>query len=460
MLPTLNQMLHNPIYAGAYAYGRRQESPKAQAAGRHGRGQRWAPMSEWKVLLKDHLPAYIGWERYLANLQRLERNRSSPGSPGTPRGGVALLTGLVVCGSCGRRMRTSYPSKSAAYYSCQRHLSEGTEQTCHGVRTTPVDELIARQVLLALEPAALELSLQAAQDIRRERDRLHRHWEQQRERARYESERAERQYQAIEPENRMVARTLERRWEEALSNQRQLEEEYDRFQREQPSQLGECELARIEALSRDIPALWNAPGTTNAERKEVIRLLIERVVVHVRKASEYVDATIHWRGGFTSAHEVIRPVHRYEHLRDHGRLIDRIAAWRRVGLTAGEIAARLNGEGFRAPKAPGGYNATSVRKLMSRRGLSDGGKVHGRLGKGEWWLSDLARELGMSDGKLRDWAARGWLHARRSSAHGLWIVWADGLERKRLLKLKARSRRGVVGHPPSSTTPNAKIKER
>jgi DNA invertase Pin-like site-specific DNA recombinase len=458
VLPTLNQMLHNPIYAGAYAYGRRPEGSKVKTAGRPGVGQRWAPMSEWKVLMKDRLPAYVTWERYMANLQRLERNRSLPSSPGTPRLGVALLTGLVACGSCGRRMHTSYPSKSTAYYSCERHLREGTEQTCHGLRTTPVDNLVARQVLVALEPASLELSLRAAQDVREERDRLHRHWEQQLERARYESARAERQYQTVEPENRLVARTLERRWEEALSNQRRLEDEYDRFRREQPPRLSEDELARIAALSRDIPALWGASATTSAERKEVIRLLIERVVVLVRKDTEYVDVTIHWRGGSTSTHEVVRPVHLYEHLRDHDRLFDRIAEWRREGLTAGQIAARLNGEGFRAPKAPGGYNATSVRKLISRRGLSGGGKDDARLGKDEWWLSDLARELGMADGKLRDWAARGWLHARRSSAHGLWIIWADGRERNRLRRLKAHSRRGVIGHPSSMTTPNSKSK--
>jgi DNA invertase Pin-like site-specific DNA recombinase len=459
VLPTLNQMLHNPTYAGAYAYGRRQEGPKARAAGRHGRGQRWVPMSEWKVLLKDRLPAYIGWEQYLANLRRLEQNRSLAGSPGTPRGGVALLTGLVAC-ACGRRMRTSYPSKSTAYYSCTRHLSEGTEQTCHGLRTTPVDDLVARQVLVALEPAALELSLQAAQDLGQERDRLHRHWEQQRERARYESERAERQYQAVEPENRLVARSLERRWEEALCNQRQLEDEYDRFRREQPPRLSEDELARITALSRDIPALWDAPATTSAQRKEIIRLLIERVVVDARKGTEYVDAKIHWRGGFTSSHEVVRPVHRFEHLRDHDRLIDRIAECRREGLTAGQIAARLNGEGFRAPKAAGGYNASSVRKLMSRRGLSDGGKDAGRLGEDEWWLSDLARELGVADGKLRDWAGRGWLRVRRVSAHGLWIIWADEKERDRLRKLQARSTRGVAGHLASMTKPDSNAKER
>jgi DNA invertase Pin-like site-specific DNA recombinase len=459
VLATLNQMLHNPTYAGAYAYGRRRDEPRARAAGRPGRGQRWLPISEWKVLLKDHLPAYIGWEQYLANLRRLEQNRSLVGSPGTPRGGVALLTGLVVCGTCGHRMHASYPSKSAAYYSCEQRLKVGTGPLCHGLRTTPVDDLVARQVLRALEPAALELSLRAAQDVRQERDRLHRHWEQQLERARYESERAERQYHAVEPENRLVARTLEHRWEEALCSQRRLEEEYDRFRRDQPAELSGDELARIAALSRDIPALWDAPATTSAERKEIVRLLVERVVVHVRKDSEYVDVEIHWHGGFTSHHEVIRPVQLHEHLRDHARLFDRLARLRREGYTAGEIAARLNEAGFRPPKAPGGYTAMSVRKLMSRRGLSDGGKDEGLLGEDEWWVSDLARELEVSGGKLRDWADRGWLRARRVSIHGPWIIWADGRERDRLRALVAHPRRGVAGYPASMTTPKSKARK-
>ena len=184
------------------------------------------------------------------------------------------------------------------------------------------------------------------------------------------------------------------------------------------------------------------------------------MVVHVRKDSEYVDVEIHWRGGFTSRHEVIRPVQLHEHLRDHARLFDRLAQLRREGFTAGQIAARLNEEGFRAPKAPGGYTAMSVRKLMSRRGLSDGGKDEGLLGKDEWWVSDLARELGVSGGKLRDWAGRGWLHARRGSAHGPWIIWADGRERDRLRKLVAHSRRGAVDYPASMTKPNSKGKKR
>jgi hypothetical protein len=132
---------------------------------------------------------------------------------------------------------------------------------------------------------------------------------------------------------------------------------------------------------------------------------------------------------------------------------------RREGYTAGEIAARLNEEGFRPPKAPGGYTAMSVRKLMSQRGLSDGGKDEGLLEEEEWWVSDLARELGVSGEKLRDWVGRGWLRARRVSAHGPWIIWADGRERDRLRELVAHSSRGVAGYPDSMTRPRSKSKK-
>ena len=144
---------------------------------------------------------------------------------------------------------------------------------------------------------------------------------------------------------------MERRWEEALNNQRRLEEEYDRYRRDQPAELSEEELARITALSGDIPALWDAPATTPAERKEIIRLLIERVVVHVRKDSEHVNVEIHWRGGIASRHEVIRPVQLHEHLRDHAQLFDRLA----------QFAAR----GSRRMRSQPG----SMRKASARRRL-------------------------------------------------------------------------------------------
>jgi len=457
-LPTLNSLLHNPIYAGAYAYGRRPSAPRRKAAGRGQSGRRWLPISEWKVLLHNRLPAFMTWEQYLANQQRLLKNRSLPGSTGTPRRGAAILTGLLVCGSCGRCLRSSYHSKGQATYSCERHLREDTQHVCHGLQATPIDELVTEQVLQAVEPAALQLSLKALAEVRQERDRLHRHWKQRLERARYESQRAERQYQAAEPENRLVVRTLEQRWEKALREQRELEDDYDRFLRELPPQLRDDERDRILALSRDLPALWHAPATTAVDRKEIVRLLIERVIAQVRPDSEHVAVTIHWQGGCTTSHQMIRPVRRYEQLRDYDQLMDRVTQWWREGTTAVQIAEKLNEEGFRTPKKRGEYTKALVQKMLSRRGFRRKTLSQEQLGDNEWWLSDLADTLLVPVNKFRSWVARGWVNARKTSWQGQaqWIVWADDQEQQRLLQLRASSKRGIVSYPDSWKTPKPK----
>ena len=362
----LGRMLHHPIYAGAYSYGRRRVDRKRTAADAGKVRMQAVPMSEWKVLQRDRLPAYITWERYLANQQRLEQNRSWPDSVGAPRSGLALLPGLLLCGACGRRMHAGYRTKAKPYYECMRKKLEGSD--CCGLGAAAIDDLVGQQVLRALEPAALELSLQAIQNVSKERERLHRHWQQRLERALQEAERAERQYHAVEPENRLVLRSLEQRWEETLRTQQALQEEYDRFVQEQPQQLHADEEARIVALAGDIPTLWNSSLTTNADRKEIVRLLVERVVVHVRADSERTQVLITWRGGSTTRHDVARSVSRYESLSGYPQMLARIRSLRRQRQTIVQVASQLNKEGFRTPRSRKGYTSTSVRKLLSRLG--------------------------------------------------------------------------------------------
>ena len=360
----LGRMLHHPIYAGAYSYGRRRVDPKRTAASGGKVRMRYVPMAQWTVLQRDRFPAYITWDRYLANQQRLRDNRSWPEAPGVPRPGAALLPGLLVCGACGRRMHAGYRTKAKPYYACMRRKLEGS--ACGGLGAAAIDDLVGRQVLRALEPAALEVSLEAVQRLHRERERLHRHWHQRLERAAQEALRAERQYQAVEPENRLVARTLEQRWEEALRGQRALQEEYDRFVQEPPRQLSADERSRIAALAGDIPGLWHSPQTTAADRKEIVRLLVERVVVHVPADSERTEVEIAWRGGVTTGHAIARSVARYESLGDYPRLLERVGQLRQQGQTIAQVARQLNQEGYRTPRSRKGYTATSVRKLLSR----------------------------------------------------------------------------------------------
>jgi DNA invertase Pin-like site-specific DNA recombinase len=447
----LGTILHHPIYAGAYVYGRRATDRKRTASGGSKRRLRWVPREAWQVLLRDRLPAYITWERYEANQQRLLQNRSLPGSPGIAREGAALLTGLLVCGRCGHCLSSCYKTKTQVYYLCMHYRRAGKEPVCSGLKATVIDDLVVEQVLRALQPAALELSLKVGEDVEQERARLSQHWKKQLERARYESHHAERQYHQVEPENRLVARTLEQRWEEALRQERQLAEDYQRFLGNQPAALTAAERERIRALAADLPALWQAPATTTTDRKEIIRALVERVVVQVRKDSEYVEATIHWQGGFTSQHELVRPVGCYEQLRDFKPLMDRLVQLHSQGQRAPQIADTLNREGFRPPKQRTAFTSAIVRQLLRRKGL--GQRKKQSLGSKEWWLSDLALELRMPKAKLRDWIVRGWLHARQTPGDGCWIAWADDAELERLRTLNERSRRGVSGFPPDLTTP-------
>jgi hypothetical protein len=215
-------------------------------------------------------------------------------------------------------MQASYHTQGVAQYSCNRQYLEASGPRCCGLAAVELDALLSTQVLRALEPAALELSLKACEDVEEERRRLDANWQQQLQRARYDVDLAERRYQAVDPDNRLVAGTLEARWEETLRHQSGVCDDYDRFQRETPTHLTLEERSRIESLTRDVATLWNADGTSNADRKQIIRCLVDRVVVDVRCDSEFVDVTIHWAGGFESHHEIIRSVATYAQLRGAG----------------------------------------------------------------------------------------------------------------------------------------------
>ncbi len=457
-LGRLYDVLRHPLYAGAYVYGRRPVDPQRQATGSSRGGQRSVPMGEWKVLIRDRVPAYIAWNQYLENQERLKKNRQVATAPGVPRRGRALLGGIIVCGARGWRMQVHYRTMGKSTYRCMRHWQQGEADACPGLQAEVVDDVVAGEVVRALEPAALELSLQAIDDIRKERERVDRHWRQQLERARFEAEGAERRYRAVEPEHRLVARSLEQHWEAALRELARLQEDYDRFGCQEPVAPSERERARVRSLAGAIPALWQAEGTTDADRKEVLRCLVGKVVVGVQHRSEQISIQIHWQGGHISHHKAIRPVRRYDQLHDLDGLMDRLVRLRQEGQTAGVIAEQLNREGYRTPKRRTPFTAWVVRQLLHRWKIS-AEMVAIPLGSGEWWLPDLARALGMTPGKLRDWVLRGWVKARQTTEHGPWVIWADAGEIHRLEQLRDGSRRGIRSYHEELTTPPTRNKD-
>jgi len=443
---TLRNLLHHPIYAGAYTWGRRPIDPRRKVPGRPATGRTVAPPQQCQVLLKDRCPAYITWTQYQDNQRRIADNQARSQARGAPREGPALLAGLVVCGACGRRMSVCYgrssseDSRRRSRYVCARNASDYGQSLCQSLAGKTFESLIEQQVLRVLEPASLQLSLAAAENLQQERATLQRHWRQRLERAQYEAERAARQYHAVEPENRLVARELERQWEDRLTAARSLQDQHDRFQSEQAASLTDADRQRIRSLADDIPALWRSPRTCAADRRSVVRHLIDQIVVTVAGQTQHVDVTIRWAGGYTSQHAVTRPVARYDQLDGYDKLIQRIEQLRAQRRSARQIAEQLNHEGYKPPKRSATFNAGMVRTLISRHRRAQRrprAVQNHELQPDEWWFTDLARRLHMPQPTLYSWLRRGWVRGRQLPiAGGRWILWADADEIERLMQLK------------------------
>jgi DNA invertase Pin-like site-specific DNA recombinase len=435
--PTLLNLLHHPIYAGAYRYGHRALDPRKKQPGRRNSGKQFLPPEECEVLLKDRLPAYLSWERFQANQRRLQANQTSQDTPGPARQGAALLGGLIHCGRCGRRMQVRYCGrKNAPWYGCTRNSSDYGEPLCQGLSGQRLDDLVAAQILRAVAPAALEASLAAVADIERARAALLRQWTLKIERAGYEAERARRQYHACEPENRLVARELERRWEEALRQQRQREEEFEAWQRAVPSRLSAQDQQEIRALAADLPGLWQAETTGPQDRQRIARLLLERVTVTVDKQSERVDVKLHWIGGQVGEHTISRPVSRYDRQSEHPRLAERIKELSSKKLSSSEIAETLNRENFRPPKRTDRFTQAMVQRLLGQLGV-ERRKRHGStqgLGQDEYRPGSLARRLSIKRDTVVSWMRKGWVNIRRDEEDHR-IIWADQEELDRLQQL-------------------------
>jgi DNA invertase Pin-like site-specific DNA recombinase len=444
---TLQIMLHNPVYAGYYAYGRRQVEPRKKIPGRPSTGRVVKDSGEWLVLLPGRMPAYITPEQYEANVARMAANRQTAATPGAPRDGSALLSGLLRCGRCGEhRMSVRYHDGrgSAHGYVCAfQQVNYGTGGPCQHITGPALDAYVTGQVLQAVAPAVLEVSLAAAAQAEAERAMLGKLWRQRLERARYAADRARRQYQLAEPENRLVARQLEKDWEAALAEADRLQADYQRFTEELPKTLTAAERAAIQALASDLPQVWDAPSTTQADRKELLRILIEKITVAVAGTSELVDVTITWAGGHQTTGQAVRPVARLDQLSYYPALLARVTELTEAGRTTQQIAGTLNTEGFRPPKRTSQFAPAQVRTLLNQHHLRTRNRrgqpaALANLGPGQWSVPGLAAALGMPTATVYNWIYRGWITAQHAPASKCWIITADAAEMQQLRERKDR----------------------
>jgi DNA invertase Pin-like site-specific DNA recombinase len=449
-------ILRHPIYAGAYAYGMHRAGTKNPATGRVEGGKWFVPLEELPVLLQDRLPAYISWDQYLANQERLRQNRSLRDTRGVPKRGEALLTGLVVCGKCSYHMSTRYNAHKKPSYYCNEYWHLALDEPCGHISAATLDNLVACQVLRALEPAALDLSLRAIENVEQERKRLHDQWRQTLERAAQDVARAERHYRAVEPENRLVARTLETRWEDALQKQRQSQEEYHRFLARLPATLSGADRERIRSLSESVAKLWNAPGTSAIDRKQIVRCLVEQVIVVADKSTELNQVTIVWQGGLRTHHQVARPVGSYAQLKDFPRLTERITKLHHEGRHLAQIAEKLNDEGFVPPRRRGAFTEAGIGSLVRDLGLVGELFRDDLVGEDEWWIPNLARELDVMPEKIHYWVKQDWVQSRRTPSGKHLMIWADKDELCRLRQLAKRKNSWIAARHPELVIPKSR----
>jgi Recombinase/Recombinase zinc beta ribbon domain len=281
----ITAILHNPTYTGTYVYGRRRGLKVIEDGQITRIKTQQLPQDQWKVVIHNAHEAYISWSEYLSNCERLKQNHPiamSDGCPGTPREGFALLQGLVICGKCGRRMSPRYHGTGGcrvAYECTQGRKQDGSVGICWSVAGAAIDTAVETHVLEAITSEQLDISLAVLEELENQASEIEHTWQLRLERARYESQRAFRQYDAVDPENRLVARTLERRWNEKLQQLAELEEAYNQVRVVQRLELTPAQRLQILQLAKDIPTIWHASTTTNQERKQMLGSFVKQIAL-------------------------------------------------------------------------------------------------------------------------------------------------------------------------------------
>jgi len=297
----IHAVLTNPVYAGAYIYGKSHREQYVDDQGKLRKRTRLLPMADWSVLLPDHHSGYIDWATFQANQTRIDANvHPEPHhAGGAVREGAALLQGLATCGKCGRRLHTHYTGRNAApgYHCAGKDIVSGRGVYCLNVGGVQIDQAVVDTFLNALTPAALEATHLAIEQLEANHDAALSQWRLAVERARYAAERAERQYRTVEPENRLVARGLESEWEKRLRDLAAAEAELERREKQRPRSLSEEEKKKLFSLGSDLHKVWTAPTTTDRDRKELLRALLDEVIVSVDRPERRGHLTLRWRGG-------------------------------------------------------------------------------------------------------------------------------------------------------------------
>ena len=420
----LHQVLTNPVYAGAYTYGKTRYERYVDENGAVRKRIRHLPMDQWSVLIQDHHPGFIDWVTFQTNQARLDSNtRPKPHQAGgAVREGSALLQGLATCGHCGRRLHVHYRGRNSApgYHCAGKDLVNGRGVYCLNVGGMVIEQAVANAFLEAVTPAALEATMLSVQQLQANHDAALSQWRLEVERTRYEAHRAERRYRNVEPENRLVARGLETEWENRLRDLAAAEAELRRREQQRPNPIGPEQLERIQMLGSDIRQVWTAPAITDRDRKELLRALLEEVILNLKRAEGHAHLTLRWRGGAITVLDV--PVPRFKPMgprtdEDTISLLRRLAA-----LYPDEVIAGIFNRQDRKTATGERFTANQVGSLRRYRNIPrfqpSADPLTGELVS----IRKAAHILGMNTSSIHRWLADGFIAGEHVTPGAPWQI--------------------------------------
>jgi hypothetical protein len=388
-------------------------------------------MPAWRVSLKEHHEGYITWEDFLENAERMEKNRTNGEETllsGPAREGSALLQGLLLCGNCGRALTVRYTGNGGIYptYLCNWLRREGlATKDCMSFRCDLLDAAVSEQVLKVLQPAELELALAALRELESRDQAIMRQWQMRLERAEYEVALAERRYQEVDPSNRLVAGTLERRWNDALVHLEDLKKQAAEFQRQEARIVTLEQKAKVLALAKDFPHLWHAPSTHDKDRKRMLRLLIKDITVEKLPEPRQLSVHIRWHGGASTDLSIPLPPKAADQFRYPFAMVDRVRELAHELLDA-QIADQLNQEGHVSAKG-NSYTVPIIRWIRWRYQIPTPALKKPE----ELTVQQVAKHFAVSEGVVYYWIEHSVIHARRlNDRMPYWITLSAADEEK------------------------------
>jgi len=426
-LPAYNivhNILTNPIYAGAYAFGRTTSKVSVEQGRKRVRRGVHRPMTEWDVLIKNHHAGYVTWEEFERNQGVIANNATGKGSAavkGAVRRGELLLPGLLRCGHCGRKLHVSYSGKLGRYSCYGARTNHGTAR-CISISGLSIDSAVGAEVLRVLKPLGIEAAIKAIETQTGRTSAAQRQLDLSLQQARYEAAHARRQYDAVDPANRLVAAELERRWNDALQTVHRIEGEIASIVATRPPPLGERERQELMRLGADLELAWSHPAATAATRKRILRAALNEIVV--RKEGPVINMTVHWRGGDHTALQVKLRLnaagrHHWPPPEDMIALVRQLARL----MPDRQIARLLN----RSGKSTGygnGWTEQRVRGFRNHHGIAvyrDGEWAN----RGEITLDAAAQTIGVAKMTALRMIRRGDLKGRQACKGAPWVIKAE-----------------------------------